>query len=153
MDNTFLIRPVLKDETSILVALIMEMAEFEKLSEEVAINEVILKKEIFEKKRVNALFLECEGQIIGYCLYFFNFSSFMGRSGLYIEDIYVKDKFRGKGYGKKAFNFLEEIARNEGCGRMEWTCLHWNKKAINFYNVAGAHQMTDWILYRKVLKK
>lgn len=145
------IRPMQKHETSILVSLIREMAEFEKLLEEVKIKEEILQREIFELGRVKALFIEDQDEIIGYCLYFFNFSSFMGRSGLYIEDIYIKDKFRGKGYGKKAFAHLEGIAKEENCARMEWTCLHWNKKAIDFYNKEGAKQMNDWILYRKVL--
>ena len=127
------------------------MSEIERLASEVNIDEEVLASEIFIKQHAEALILESANNVIGYCLYFFNFSSFMGRSGLYIEDIFIRPGYRGKGFGKKAFSFLEQKAKDEGCARMEWACLDWNSKAIDFYEKNGAVPMKDWTIFRKKL--
>ena len=151
MPESIEIRRMQKDEIALLVSLIKEMAEFEELLSEVEVDEDVLASEIFDMKRVEAVMVELEEKVIGYCLYFYNFSSFMGRAGLYIEDIYIKPEYRGKGFGQTAFSYLEEKARSEGCRRMEWACLNWNKNAIRFYEKNGAHAMDEWLIYRKKL--
>jgi GNAT superfamily N-acetyltransferase len=151
MSESFTIRRIRENEIPLLISLINEMAEFEKLTSEVAVDERILSEQIFIKKRAEVVLAEKDNHVIGYCIYFYNFSSFMGRSGLYIEDIYIKPEYRGQGFGRKAFSYLEETAVSEGCARMEWACLNWNQTAIDFYEKNGASAMNDWMIYRKKL--
>ncbi len=151
MNDDFNIRRILKDEIPLLAAMIKEMSEFEKLASEVDINEEVLASEILIKKRAEAFIIGSADRAAGYCIYFYNFSSFMGRPGLYIEDIYIRPEYRGKGFGRKAFSFLEQIAKDEGCARMEWACLDWNSRAIDFYEKNGGVPMKDWTIFRKKL--
>ncbi|MDD2392646.1 MAG: GNAT family N-acetyltransferase [Eubacteriales bacterium] len=145
------IKEIERHEIPLLISLIEEMAEFEKLRSELSLKAEILEEQIFDRERAKAALILLEGIVAGYCIYFYNFSSFMGRSGLYIEDIYLKPAYRGKGYGKQVFDFLEAKAGDEGCARMEWACLNWNRKAIDFYERNGAVPMKEWIIYRKKL--
>lgn len=107
-----------------------------------------MKKSIFENNRAEVLIGELEGKVIGYVSYFYNFSTFVGREGLYLEDIFIKPEFRGKGIGKELFKVLGKLAKENGCKRMEWTCLNWNKPSINFYKSLGAIAMDEWTTYR-----
>lgn len=149
MERSLNIRRIRENEIPLLISLINEMAEFEKLSSEVSLNEEILAEQIFIKKRAEVLIAEHCDKVIGYSIFFYNFSSFLGRAGLYIEDIYVKPEYRKSGFGQKLFDHLRGIAATEGCGRMEWACLDWNRKAITFYEKNGAEPMKEWIIFRK----
>lgn len=100
------------------------------------------------KKTAEVIFAIAEGDEVGFALFFHNFSTFVGRAGLYLEDIFVKKEYRKKGYGKALFKKLAEIALERNCGRMEWVCLDWNKPSIDFYLSLGAKPMNEWTLYR-----
>ena len=103
---------------------------------------------MFEKQVAEALLLMVDNEAIGFALYFYNFSTFVGRAGLYLEDLFIRKEYRGRGYGKHTFIQLAGIAREKGCGRMEWTCLNWNKPSIEFYLSLGAEPMDEWTVYR-----
>lgn len=137
-----------EDDISKLLYFIRELAEYEKMSDEVVANEQLLKEWMFEKKTSEAIFAVVDGEEVGFALFFHNFSTFLGRAGLYLEDLYVKPEHRGKGYGKGLFQQLARIATERGCGRMEWCCLNWNQPSIDFYHTLGARPMSDWTTYR-----
>lgn len=124
------------------------MAIYEKLQNEVVATEDILYEWIFEKHKAEVIFVLDEGKEVGFALFFHNFSTFLGRSGLYLEDLYVLPQYRGKGYGKGLLSHLASIAVERGCGRMEWVCLNWNQPSIDFYRSLGAVPMNDWTIYR-----
>lgn len=127
---------------------IKELASYEKMSHEVVATEELLHEWIFEKKRAEVIFA-CEGQKeVGFALFFHNFSTFLGRSGLYLEDLFVLPQYRGKGCGKALLKKLARIAVERGCGRFEWWCLDWNRPSIDFYLSLGARPMEDWTVYR-----
>ena len=142
------IREASIEDSKLIVDLIMEMAEYEKLVHEVIATEESIKESIFIKERAKALIIEFEGKAIGYIIYFFNYSTFTGAAGLYIEDIYIKEEYRGRGTGKDAFKLLAKIALEEGCKRMEWTCLNWNEPSRAFYKKLGAELMDEWTVHR-----
>lgn len=150
--NDLTVREACAEDAALLAELIREMAAFEKLSGEVSADAATLTEQIFVKKRAEVRILECEGKTAGYCLYFFNFSSFLGRGGLYVEDIYLRPEYRRRGFGKSVFEWLETLARAEGCGRMEWVCLDWNSTAQEFYRRFGASAVDGWIIFRKTLR-
>ena len=115
---------------------------------EVVADEATLEEWIFDKQKAEVIFaLEGEKEV-GFALYFHNFSTFLGRAGIYLEDLYVKPEYRGKGYGKAILKKLASIAVERGCGRLEWWCLDWNKPSIDFYRSLGAEPMDDWTVYR-----
>ncbi|MHB1452721.1 MAG: GNAT family N-acetyltransferase [Saccharofermentanales bacterium] len=151
LQNELVIREASEEDIPLLMAFIREMAAYEKLLDEVSVDADVLTEQIFMKHRAEARILECDGKPVGYCVYFFNFSTFMGRGGLYVEDIYLQPEYRGRGYGRQVFDFLEQIAREEGCGRMEWTCLDWNSSAQKFYRRFGADSVDEWTIFRKTL--
>ncbi len=135
-----------------LMELIEELAAYEKMSDMVVCTREDYFKAVFEEKSVCANLLLLGEEVVGYLLYFFNFSSFLGKKGLYVEDIYIRPQFRGRGLGTQVFAQLEELARERDCGRMEWTCLDWNAPSRAFYrDKLGADEMNEWILLRKVL--
>lgn len=127
---------------------IRQLAEYEKMSDEVVATESILEEWIFEKQRAEVVFAMDNGQEVGFALFFHNFSTFLGRSGLYLEDLFVLPQYRGRGYGKGLLKHLASIAVERGCGRMEWVCLDWNKPSIDFYRSLGAEPMNEWTIYR-----
>lgn len=135
-------------DVSLILYFIKELAEYEELLNEVVATEDILKEWIFEKKKAEVVFALEDGVEVGFALFFHNFSTFLGRSGVYLEDLYVKPEFRGKGYGKALLKKLAQIAVERGCGRLEWWCLDWNKPSIDFYLSLGAEPMKDWTVYR-----
>ena len=110
--------------------------------------EAILREWIFEKKKAEVIFACENGKEIGFALFFHNFSTFLGRAGIYLEDLYVAPEYRGKGYGKALLKKLAQIAVERGCGRLEWWCLDWNRPSIDFYRSLGAEAMDEWTVYR-----
>ena len=137
-----------RKDTSLILRFIKELAEYEKLSHEVVADEQTLETWIFDKNKAEVLFLLEDGVEKGFALFFHNFSTFLGRAGIYLEDLYVSETARGNGYGKALLTKLAQIAVERGCGRLEWWCLDWNKKSIDFYLSMGAEPMSDWTVYR-----
>jgi GNAT superfamily N-acetyltransferase len=138
-----------KENAVLVLNFIKELAEYEKLSYEVTATEKLLKKTLFGKKSVAKVLLAYyEDKPAGFAVYFFNFSTFIGKPGLYLEDVFVKPEFRGKGIGKAILIHLAGIAKKNDCGRFEWAVLDWNKSAIKFYKSMGARPMNDWTVYR-----
>lgn len=137
-----------RKDIALILQFIRELAEYEKLLDEVVADEATLEEWIFDKQKAEVLFaLEGEEEI-GFALFFHNFSTFLGRAGIYLEDLYVKPEYRGKGYGKAILKKLAAIAVERGCGRLEWWCLDWNTPSIEFYRSLGAEAMDDWTVYR-----
>lgn len=127
---------------------IRELAEYEHLAGEVVATEALLREWIFEKGRAEVVFAMAEGKEVGFALFFHNFSTFLGRSGLYLEDLFVLPQYRGRGYGRAILEHLAFLAAKRGCGRLEWWCLDWNQPSIDFYLSLGAEPMKDWTVYR-----
>ncbi len=132
-----------------LLELIKELASYEKMLDQVTGTEKEIIDTIFSKKIANALFLENDDKdIIGYVLYFYNYSTFLCKGGIYIEDIYVQEKHRGLGYGSKVFDYFKEKCKSESLGRIEWSCLGWNKPSLEFYKGLGATVEDEWVKLR-----
>ena len=149
MNENFSIRLAEGKDVPLIFSLIKELAEFEKLLDKLTVTEEILKQNLFGKKKyAEVLIAEINKSAIGYAIFFHNFSTFSGKPGIYLEDLYVKPEFRNKGIGKKLLNRLIEIAKERDCGRVEWVVLDWNKKAIDFYKNLGAEEMSEWLVYR-----
>lgn len=141
-------RPAEEEDTALLLTFIRALAEYEHMLDQVVATEAILKEWLFDRKVAEAFFaLEGETEV-GFALYFHNFSTFLGRGGIYLEDLFVLPEHRGKGYGKAILQRLAQIARERGCGRLEWACLDWNKPSIDFYLSLGAVPMDEWTVYR-----
>ena len=128
--------------------MIKELAEYEKLQNEVEATEELIREELFKHKVAEALVGEFEGQAVGYAIFFKNFSSFRGKAGIYIEDIYVKPQLRKKGFGRSFFSFIAQLAVERKCGGLEWTCLDWNAPSIAFYKKMGAKPLQKWTVYQ-----
>ena len=135
-------------DAGLILAFIKDLAAYEKMSDEVTATEDLLREQIFEKGGAEVIFALEDGKEVGFALFFHNFSTFLGRSGLYLEDLFVKPEYRGKGYGKGLLKQLARIALERGCGRMEWWCLDWNQPSIDFYRSLDAEPMSDWTTYR-----
>ena len=136
------------EDTALILRFIRELAAYEQLEDQVVADEETLRRWIFEKKGAEVLFVLENGREVGFALYFHNFSTFLGRSGIYLEDLFVRPEYRGRGYGKALLCRLAAIAKEEGCGRLGWWCLDWNKPSIDFYKNMGAEPMEDWTVYR-----
>lgn len=135
-------------DAALILDFIKGLAEYEKMLDEVIATEDLLKEWIFEKKKAEVIFALEDGKEVGFALFFHNFSTFLGRAGIYLEDLFVKPEYRGKGYGKGLLKKLAQIAKERGCGRLEWWCLDWNKPSIDFYLSLGAEPMDEWTTYR-----
>ena len=146
MNVTF--RQAEETDIALLLGFIKELAEYEGLPDDVVATEDTLREWIIERKRAEAFFAVAEGTEVGFCVFFHNFSTFVGRAGIFIEDIYVKPEYRGCGYGKAMMQKLAQVAAERGCGRMEWSCLDWNEPSIRFYLSLGAQPMAEWTVYR-----
>ena len=144
----FAIRPADAGDIPLLMRFIRELAQYEHLLDEVVATEALLREWLFEKAKAEALIGEAEGIPVAFALFFHNFSTFLGRSGVYLEDLFVIPQERGKGYGKAMLRHLAGLAVERGCGRMEWSCLDWNEKSISLYLSLGAVKMSDWTVYR-----
>lgn len=137
-----------RKDTALLLRFIKELAEYEKMLDEVVADESTLEEWIFDKQKAEVIFALEGDKEIGYALFFHNFSTFLGRVGIYLEDIYVKPEYRGRGYGKAILKKIASIAVERGCGRLEWCCLDWNKPSIDFYLSLGAEPLDEWTIYR-----
>jgi GNAT superfamily N-acetyltransferase len=143
-----IIRQAKPSDVGLILQFIKELAQYEHLLDQVTATEETLTEWLFEKEKAQAVIGETGGAPVGYALYFYNFSTFLGKAGVYIEDIYVRPEYRGRGYGKAFFHYLARLCVREGCGRLEWACLDWNKPSIGFYLSLGARPMDDWTIYR-----
>ncbi len=135
-------------DTAIILQFIKDLAEYEKMSEDVVATEELLQEWIFEKKKAEVIFALENNAEVGFALFFHNFSTFLGRAGIYLEDLFVKPEYRSKGYGKGLLKKLAQITKERGCGRLEWCCLDWNKPSIDFYLSLGAVPLNEWTTYR-----
>ena len=144
-----LIREATEQDVPLILSLIGELAEYEKLSDKVVATEDGLRDSLFGERRYGeVLIAEHDGVPAGFALFFHNFSTFLGKPGIYLEDLYVKPAFRGSGIGKKLLVYLASLAKRRGCGRLEWWVLDWNEPSIGFYKKLGAVPMDDWTVYR-----
>ncbi len=148
MNNGLTFRNAERKDTPLILEFIKELADYEKMSDEVVADEATLEEWIFDKQKAEVVFAVEDGKEVGFALFFHNFSTFLGRAGIYLEDLYVKPECRGRGYGKAILKKLASIAVERGCGRLEWWCLDWNKPSIDFYLSLGAEPMSDWTTYR-----
>ena len=135
-------------DVPLILQFIRELADYEGMLDEVVADEPTLEEWIFDCGRAEVIFALEDGREVGFALFFHNFSTFLGRAGIYLEDLYVRPEHRGKGYGKALLKRLAQIAVERGCGRLEWWCLDWNRSSIDFYLAMGAEPMSDWTVYR-----
>lgn len=147
--NKLSIREANENDVSLILSLITELAVYEKLLNEVVATEEQLKEMLFGKKRyAEVLIANYDNEDAGFALFFHNFSTFLGKPGIYLEDIYVKPHLRGKGIGKSLLLSLVKLAKERNCGRVEWSVLNWNKPSIKFYESLGAKPMNEWTVFR-----
>ena len=136
------------EDTALILQFIRLLAEYENMADQVVATEEMLRQQLFVDHRAEVLFAVVEGKEVGFALFFHNFSTFLGRAGLYLEDLYVLPDHRGRGIGRAIFRQLARIASERGCGRMEWWCLDWNTPSIEFYRSLGAAPMEEWTVFR-----
>lgn len=136
------------EDAALILRFIRGLAEYEKMTDEVVATEELLREWIFEKGKAEVLFAVADGTEVGFALFFHNFSTFLGRAGIYLEDLFVLPEHRGHGYGKALLKRLAAITVERGCGRLEWSCLDWNAPSIAFYKSMGAVPMNEWTAYR-----
>lgn len=146
--NDISFRPAVPEDCPLILSFIKALAEYEKMSDQVVATEELLKEWIFEKGKAEVIFPVVCGEEVGFALFFHNFSTFLGRAGIYLEDLFIKPEHRGKGYGKATLQELGRIALERGCGRLEWACLDWNRPSIDFYLSLDAKPMDEWTVYR-----
>ncbi|MDB5289387.1 MAG: family N-acetyltransferase [Phycisphaerales bacterium] len=147
--NNLVIRPATSDDVPLILSLIRGLAEYEKLSHEVVTTEDLLREHLFgPRPAAEVLIAHLSGEAAGFALYFQNFSTFLGRPGIYLEDIYVRPEMRGKGVGKALLREVARVAARRNCGRLEWSVLDWNEPAIKFYKSLGAVPMDQWTVHR-----
>ena len=144
----FTIRPAQPNEAGLILEFIKKLADYEKCSDEVVADEQTIYQSIFVEKAAEVVFAEEDGVVIGFALFFHNFSTFVGRKGLYLEDLFIIPEKRGLGYGKAILKYLADIAVERNCGRMEWICLDWNAPSLAFYRSIGAFPMNEWTVQR-----
>lgn len=141
--------PATERDVPLILAFIKELAEYERLSHEVSATEELLREHLFGERRYGEVVFGCEGdRPVGFALFFQNFSTFLGRPGLYLEDLFVKPEARGRGIGRAMLHYLARLAAQRKCGRFEWSVLDWNAPAIKFYESLGAMPMKDWTVFR-----
>lgn len=148
MKNEFNIRTAIENDVPVILSFIKELAEYEKLRNEVTASEDILRRNLFEKNYAEVIIGELNSEPVGFALFFHNFSTFLGKPGIYLEDLYVMEKYRSRGFGKKLLAHLAELTIERDCGRLDWSVLDWNKPAIDFYLSIGAKPMEDWKVFR-----
>ncbi|PKM95283.1 MAG: GNAT family N-acetyltransferase [Firmicutes bacterium HGW-Firmicutes-1] len=147
-DKNFTIRFAKEDDVGIILRFIRELAEYEDLLDQVVATEEVLYDALFRRRSAEVIIGEYNNEPIGFALFFHNFSTFLGQAGIYLEDLYIRPDMRGKGLGKIMISFLGKVAKERGCGRLEWWCLDWNESSINFYKNLGAVAMDEWTVYR-----
>lgn len=144
----FNIRFAVREDCELILDFIKRLADYEHLLDEVVASKEVLELWIFDKNKAEVIIAEEDGEPVGFALFFHNFSTFLGRAGIYLEDLFVIPEKRGKGYGKALLQKLAQIAVDRGCGRLEWWCLDWNEPSIDFYKKLGAVSMDEWTVYR-----
>ena len=137
-----------RKDVGLILQFVRDLASYEKMLDQVVATEGILNEWLFDKQKAEVVFAVEDGTEVGFALFFHNFSTFLGRSGIYLEDLFVKPEYRGRGYGKAILKKLAQITVERGCGRLEWACLDWNRPSIDFYLSMGAIPMDDWTVYR-----
>ena len=142
------IRTASVEDCGRILQMIRALARYEKMEGQVGATEDRLREWIFEKKKAEVLFATEDGREVGFALFFHNFSTFLGRAGIYLEDLYVMPEYRGKGHGKALLKRLAQITLERDCGRLDWQCLDWNERSIAFYRSLGAEALDDWTGYR-----
>lgn len=147
-NSSLAIREANAEDAPLILKMIKELAVYEDMLDCVQATEEIVYDSLFVRKKANALIVEYDSRAIGYVIYFYNFSTFTGKPGLYVEDIYIIPEMRKNGFGKYIFRYLADIAQRENCARMEWACLDWNESSIRFYKGMGAIDMNEWTVYR-----
>ena len=147
-NNSFQIRFAVESDIPTIIGFIKELAEYENMLDDVIADEDILREWVFDKKKAEALIGEYNGASVGYVLFFHNFSTFLGRAGIYLEDIYIKPNYRGLGFGRMMLQRLASIAVERGCGRMEWNCLDWDEPGVQFNLSLDAEPLEGWTVYR-----
>ncbi len=153
MNSKFEIRFANENDVDIILDFIRNLAEYEEMLDDVVATPELLREWIFQKQKAEVIFAVHNGKEIGFALFFHNFSTFLGRAGIYLEDLFVLPEYRGNGFGKALLRKLAEIAVERGCGRLEWSCLDWNKPSIDFYLSLGATPMDEWTVYRMAGEK
>jgi Sortase and related acyltransferases len=148
MNENFRIRFAQDSDCALILEFIRELADYENMSDDVVATTDGLRETIFEKKQAEVIIGEENGVPVAFALFFHNYSTFLGRAGIYLEDLFVKKAHRGKGYGKSMLKKLASIAVERKCGRLEWSCLDWNQPSIDFYIKMGATPMDEWTVYR-----
>ena len=154
--ETFTFRYAQREDCPLILDFIKALAEYEHLSDQVVADAAILEDWIFDRNKAEVIFVMEDGKELGFALFFHNFSTFLGRAGIYLEDLFVRPEHRGKGAGKALLKKLAATAVERGCGRFEWSCLDWNTPSIEFYKAMGAVPMEDWTTFRvsgKALEK
>ena len=144
----FTIRKAEPADVQLILEFIRELAVYEKMLDQVVVTPDMLHTQLFVKETSFCLLAFEDDMPVGFALYFFNFSTFVGKNGLYLEDLFIRPEYRAKGYGKKLLQYLIDIARQTDCGRMEWAVLDWNTPAIEFYKKLGAVSMDEWTVFR-----
>lgn len=147
-EGKFSIRFATREDVPLILNFVKELAEYEHMLDEVVADEALMEEWIFDKQKAEVIIGEEDGIPVGFALFFHNFSTFLGRAGIYLEDLFVKPEYRGRGYGKALLQRLAAIALERGCGRLEWWCLDWNQPSIDFYKSLGAEPMEEWTTYR-----
>jgi len=143
------IRAATEDDVPLILSLVKELAEYERLAHQVVATEEVLRASLFGERPVAEVLIGHYGdEPAGFALFFHNFSTFLGKPGIYLEDLYVRPRYRGRGFGKTLLTRLAKLAKERGCGRLEWWVLDWNEPAIRFYRALGAVPMEDWTVYR-----
>lgn len=146
--NNLTFRSAQREDVDTILFFIRELAKYERMEDDVVATPALLEEWIFDKQKAEVIFPMVDGKEVGFALFFHNFSTFLGRAGLYLEDLFILEEYRGRGYGKATLRELARIALERGCGRLEWCCLDWNQPSIDFYLSLDAVQMSDWTTYR-----
>lgn len=148
MENTLTFRSAERKDVPLILDFIRALAEYERMADQVVADEATLEEWLFDRQKAEVLFAMLEGKEVGFALFFHNFSTFLGRAGLYLEDLFVLPEYRGRGVGRAILRRLAALAVERRCGRLEWWCLDWNEPSIAFYRSLGAEPMSDWTVYR-----
>ncbi|RKX35131.1 MAG: N-acetyltransferase [Verrucomicrobia bacterium] len=149
MSSDFTIRAATPDDAGAILSFIRALADYEKLSDQVTATEEDLRSSLFGEHQVAEVLLAHEGAVpVGFAIFFHNYSTFLAKPGIYLEDLFVKPEYRNKGYGKALLMHLARLANQRGCGRLEWSVLDWNTPSIEFYRALGARPMDEWTLFR-----
>lgn len=144
----FKLRFAQEEDAGLILEFIKGLAEYENMLDEVIATEEKLLDSLFRQKAAEVIIGEYKGEAVGFVLFFHNFSTFLGQAGIYIEDLFIKPEMRGKGFGKIMLSYLGKLAKERGCGRLDWQCLNWNEPSIKFYKKMGAISLDDWITFR-----